>query len=151
MTIGLIIALAAILVLPFFVKYVGHNLEIFLFVMGLIALTISQVISIDLFEHILRNEMLYFIIAAVLISEIIFKFIVEKLTDGIRKVAQKYSLLAFLFVFVAALGLLSSIITAIIASIVLVEVVRALPIEKQYKIKLTIITCFSWSRFQTFD
>jgi predicted cation transporter len=49
----------------------------------------------------------------------------------------------FLFLVIAVLGLLSSVITAIIASLVLVEIVQALPFERTYKIRLCIIACFS--------
>jgi predicted cation transporter len=46
-------------------------------------------------------------------------------------------------VLVAALGLVSSVITAIIAAIVLVEVVGALRLSKEYEIKLVVLGCFS--------
>ena len=74
MIISLLLALAAILVLPFMVKKVEHNLEIFLFIMGLLVVIISREISPDLFKHILHNEMLYFIKGMVLIAGIIFKY-----------------------------------------------------------------------------
>lgn len=143
MIISLLLALAAILVLPFMVKKVEHNLEIFLFIMGLLVVIISKEISPDLFKHILHNEMLYFITGAVLIAGIIFKYSVEKIRNCVEIAAQKCSLYVFLFVMIAALGLLSSVITAIIASLVLVEIVQALPLERTYKIRLTVITCFS--------
>lgn len=143
MILGLVIVLIGILMLPFLIKKVEHNLEIFLFVMGLVATAISGVISANLFIHIFENKMLYFITAAVLIAGIIFKYSVEKLKHGVAIATQKWSLPIFLFVFIVVLGIISSIITAIIASLVLVEVVQALPIERKYKVKLTIITCFS--------
>ena len=70
MIIGLLLALAAILVLPFLVKQIEHNLECFLFVMGILAVIISGEISPGLFLHIFHNEMLYFITGAVLVAEI---------------------------------------------------------------------------------
>lgn len=143
MILGLIIVLLAILIIPFIIKKVEHNLEIFLFVMGLIAASISGIISVDLFEHILHNEMLYFITAAVLVAGIIFKYSVDNIVDGVEKATQRLSLPIFIFFFVVVLGLISSIITAIIASLVLAEVARILPIERKYKVRLCIITCFS--------
>jgi len=143
MIIGLVLALIAILVLPFLVRTIEHNLEIFLFCMGLIVVSISQVLSLHLFEHIFHNEMLYFITAAVLIAGIIFKYSVEKIRKMVDIATQKWSLPIFLFVMITVLGLLSSIITAIIASLVLVEIVQALPIERKSKIQLCIIACFS--------
>lgn len=143
MIIGLILALIAILVLPFLVRTIEHNLEIFLFFMGLLVVTISKVLSLHLFEHIFKNEMLYFITAAVLTAGIIFKYSVEKIRKVVDVATQKWSLPVFLFIMIAVLGLLSSVITAIIASLVLVEIVQALPIERKSKIQLCIISCFS--------
>lgn len=143
MIIGLVIALIAILLLPFFVKKIEHNLEIFLFIMGLIVVSISKALSLELFEHIFHNEMLYFITGAVFVAGIIFKYSVDKITDGVGYATQRWSLPVFVFVVVAVLGLISSVITAIIASLVLVEIVQALPIDRAHRIKLSIITCFS--------
>ena len=140
---GLIIALLAILILPFLVKRCEHNLEIFLFFMGIIVVLISNVLSADLILHILQNEMLYFITCAVLIAGILFKFFVNKIKTGVEFAVSKFSLPVFLFFIIIALGLISSVITAIIASLVLVEIINALPIERKYQIRLCVITCFS--------
>lgn len=143
MTIGLVIVLLAILCTPFLVKKVEHNLEIFLFVMGLIAVTIAGSLSVDLFKHIFQNEMLYFITAAVLIAGIIFKFAVKTIRTTVDNLAHKVHMPVFLFIIIVVLGLVSSIITAIIASLVLVEIAQALPIARKYKVRFCIVTCFS--------
>lgn len=143
MIVGLILALVLILILPFWVKRIEHNLEIFLFIMGLIVVSISRVVSLELFEEILHNEMLYFITGAVLVAGIIFKFSVEKIRLGVDLAARRMSLPIFIFLMVIVLGLISSVITAIIAALILVEIVEALPIERIYKVKLSVITCFS--------
>ena len=143
MIIGLVLVLIAILALPFLVKKIEHNLEIFLFLMGLIAVIISGSISGHLFEEILTNEMLYFITAAVLIAGIIFKFAVNKIRAGMGIVTQKVSLPIIMALIIIVLGLLSSVITAIIASLVLVEMAQALPIGRKYRVQFCIIACFS--------
>ena len=143
MIIGLAISLTSILLLPFFIKKVEHNLEVFLFIMGLITTIITGVISTDLLVHILHNEMLYFITLAVLIAGIIFKFTVDDIANGVEKAAQRIHLSVFLFFIICVLGIISSIITAIIASLILAEVAKALPIERKYKVRFCIITCFS--------
>ncbi len=143
MIIGLAISLIAILLLPFLTKKVEHNLEVFLFVMGLITTVIAGVISKDLFTHIFHNEMLYFITLAVLVAGIIFKYAVDSIIEGVERATQRIPLSVFLFFFIIFIGILSSVITAIIASLVLAEVAKALPIERKYKVRLCIITCFS--------
>jgi len=143
MIIGLIVVLVGILTLPFLVKKIEHNLEIFLFLMGLIAVVISGSFSTHLFEHIFANEMLYFITAAVLIAGIIFKFAVNRIRTGMDVITQKVSLPIIMALIIIVLGFISSIITAIIASLVLVEMAQALPISRKYRIQLCIIACFS--------
>ena len=44
---------------------------------------------------------------------------------------------------IVTLGLVSSVISAIIAAIILVEVMCALPVARKTKIDLTVISCFS--------
>ncbi len=143
MIIGLIILLIAILILPFFIKQVEHNLEIFLFLMGLIAVTITKLLSVELFVHIFQNEMLYFITGAVLIAGILFKFTASRIRAGMERVVGSVPISVILFLAIVILGVVSSIITAIIASLVLVEIIQALPVGRKYKVEFCVISCFS--------
>jgi predicted cation transporter len=56
-----------------------------------------------------------------------------------RAVGQHF----FLFLVVVLLGLLSSVITAIIASLVLAEIITGLRLDKKIETRLVIVTCFS--------
>ena len=47
------------------------------------------------------------------------------------------------FILIAVLGLFSSVMSAILAAIILVEMVNAMPLSRKSKIDLTIIACFS--------
>jgi predicted cation transporter len=47
------------------------------------------------------------------------------------------------FILIAVLGLFSSVMSAILAAIILVEMVNALPLSRKSKIDLTVISCFS--------
>ncbi len=143
MIVGLVLILLTILTLPFLVKKVEHNLEIFLFLMGISASWVSGVMSIHLVSEIFSNKMLYFITAAVLIAGILFKFTVEIIRAGMNAAVQKISLPIIMFLIIVVLGLISSVITAIIASLVLVEMTQALPIARKHKIRFVIIACFS--------
>ena len=51
--------------------------------------------------------------------------------------------LSFIFLLVVTLGLLSSAITAIIAALVLVEIISALNLPRSSEIKIVIIACFA--------
>ncbi|MEW5897841.1 MAG: DUF1646 family protein [Bacillota bacterium] len=143
MVIGLLIILVLVLTLPFLIKQVEHNLEPFLFVMGLAAAIISGVLGKELFFEILTNHFLYMITAAVLVAGLLFKLLKNRVEGAVRIVLQYVPLKIFLFLLTVSLGLLSSIITAIIASLVLVEMVSVLPLARRDKVNLDIIACFA--------
>ena len=53
------------------------------------------------------------------------------------------SLKVMAFILIAVLGLVSSVMSAILAAIILVEMVNAMPLSRKSKIDLTVIACFS--------
>ena len=139
--IGLLLILVMVLSLPFLVKKIEEELEIFLFFMGCAAVTITTQWGGGL----LREAIIVPInlTVAVLIAGFIFRILQRPIAGHVNKVIHKIGLKAFVFIVIAGLGLLSSIITAIIASLVLVEVVHSLNIEREIKVKVVILTCFS--------
>lgn len=143
MIIGLLIVLALIFILPFAIRTIEHNLEYFLLVMGIAAVIISKTLSLDLFIHIFENYLLYFITAAVLVAGLIFRVSVKKIQQFVNFVTLKMPMELFIFLLVVILGLVSSFITAIIAALVLVEMIHVLPLNHKQKVNLTIISCFS--------
>lgn len=143
MTIGLLIVLALIFILPFAFHVVERNLEYFLLAMGFAVVIISGTLSSDLFRHIFGNYLLYFITVAVLIAGLVFRISVKKIKSFVNYATVKIPLTVFIFLLIVVLGLVSSLITAIIASLVLVEIVHALPFNHKQKTTLTIIACFS--------
>lgn len=54
---GLLIILVLVLFLPFTVKAIEHNLEYFLFVMGILAAIIGGVLDVELFMHALEDQL----------------------------------------------------------------------------------------------
>ncbi|MDK2880812.1 MAG: hypothetical protein PWQ99_587 [Clostridia bacterium] len=140
---GLIIILLLVLTLPFFVKAVEHNLEPFLFVMGLAATVISGVLSGHLVKEIFTNHLMYMITAAVLVFGLLFSVFQNQVQKWIRRILHHIPLNFFVFLVIAILGLISSIITAIIASLLLSEIINALPMERKKKVNTTIIACLA--------
>lgn len=143
MIIGLLIILLLVLVLPFAIKKVEHNLEVFLFIMGLAATIISSVLGWELIHHILVNTHMYMITAAVLIAGLLFKLLQKRVKGAIEGILTVVPIKLFIFLVVVVLGLASSFITAIIAALVLVEIVNNMPIDRKNKVTLDIIACFA--------
>ena len=143
MIFGLIIILILTLILPFAIKKIEHNLEFFLFFMGVSSVIVSGVISEELIFGILKNHFLYMISGAVLIAGLLFKVLKNKIKNIVNGILKHISLKLFVFLMIVILGELSSIITAIIAALILVEIINVLPIERVKKIEVTIVSCFS--------
>ncbi|RWR10057.1 DUF1646 family protein [Siminovitchia fortis] len=140
MIIGLTIILLLVLFLPF-TKPVEKNLEIFLFIMGLLAVFVSQVWSADLLKEALVHPIN--ITLAVLFAGLLFRWLqapLEKVILGISK-AMPYQL--FIALFVIILGLVSSVITAIIAAIILVAVISVLQMDRKSEIRLVVLASYA--------
>lgn len=138
---GLIVVLLLVLTVPFISKQVEENLEPFLFIMGLAAAFISGIMSTELVLQALEEPIM--ITAAVFVAGALFYLLHNKFQDFIDMILKNMPLTVFVFLVIVVLGLLSSIITAIIASIILVEIIYLLPLERKQKIVVCIIACFS--------
>lgn len=143
MVFGLTVILLLTLMLPILVKKVEQNLELFLLIMGFSASVISGVFSGETVIHILQNKFLYMIAGAVLAGGIIFKTFNSKISNAVKFLVEHSSLRIFIFLMIVVLGLVSSVITAIIASLILVEIINVLPLNRKDKISINIIACFS--------
>jgi predicted cation transporter len=147
MIIGLTLVLLAVLVLPFIIKQVEHNLEAFLLLMGICATCISGAwftgghFNWALLVKACRSPLM--ITAAVFTAGLLFKLGQQQLRQLISRVLERIPLKVFLFALIVVLGLASSVITAIVASLVLVEVINVLQLERRQEAELCIIACFS--------
>ena len=139
----LLIILLMILILPLVNRHIEHNIEYFLFSMGVAAAFVSGVFSYDLIAHIFKNHLLYLITAAVFLSGLLFEIFKDKFKRFIRTVVNHIPLGIFIFLVIVILGLTASIITAIIASIILVEIIHLLPLKHKDKVVITVIASLS--------
>lgn len=138
---GLFVILLLVLILPFSFKKVEHNLEAFLFIMGIAATLISKQMSWHLGLEAITDPIP--ITLAVLVFGIVFKWSRRFLDTFITKALNAVSLSIFVFLLIFILGSLASVITAIIASLVLVEIISMLQLDKKHETRIVIIACFS--------
>ncbi|MEW6041843.1 MAG: DUF1646 family protein, partial [Elusimicrobiota bacterium] len=126
---------------------IEHNLEYFLMIMGLLSIFASHflgdgsVINLHLIKEALIEPVK--ITLAVFIFGIVFKYTRTYIRKGISEILNFIPLWLFIFLMVTGLGLLSSVITAIMASLLLVEIISGLNLDKETEINLVIIACFS--------
>ncbi len=157
---GLIIIFALVLILPFRVKGIEHNLEVFLFACGVAALTIAGFMTIPgtqtgwslaivteaLLTPLNITSILGIpvgIVQIVLLVGLLIFFFHHRIQEAIVRMVDRLSLHWIVFLLIVILGLVSSIISAIIAAIILVEIVNALPVVKKAKVEITVVACFS--------
>ena len=138
---ALFIILAIVLIAPFSVKVIEEELEIFLFVIGCIAVTVTSQWSSPLVKEALFEPVK--ITLAVFVAGFLFKVLQRQIGHGVNKIADTVGVKIFAFFVIVMLGLLSSVITAIIAALVLVEIITHLTLERKYEIYLVILACFS--------
>jgi predicted cation transporter len=138
---GLAAIIVLVLTLPFLVHRVEKQLEAFLFVMGVLAVTISSQWSLHLIEEAIKEPIK--ITLAVLIAGVIFRSIRSKVGVWAIHFGERFGFGLLLFIIVAGLGLLSSIITAIIAALVLAEIVSAIRLPRKTELRMVVIACFS--------
>jgi len=139
--IGLFIILAVVLIAPFSVKIIEEELEIFLFVIGCIAVTITSQWSLFLIKEVMIEPIK--ITLAVFIAGFLFRALQKSIAHSVNKIANAIGIKLLVFLVIIILGFLSSVITAIIAALVLVEIVAHLTLERKKEIPLVILTCFS--------
>jgi predicted cation transporter len=140
-TIALFAILLLVLLLPFFVRKVEANLEVFLFAMGLLAVTASSQWAWPLVEEGLLEPIK--ITVAVLVAGLFFKFLRPALRKAVDSSMRTMGVKAFAFVVVVLLGLCSSVITAIIAALILVEVIDCMRLARVDEVKLVVVACFA--------
>lgn len=148
----IILGLAAIallvFVLPFLVKKIEKNLEAFFLVMGVLAVSVSGLWSRGLVVEALKAPVMIGafpigIVQVVLAVGLLIHYFNAPFCEAILRLAVKLGPRWFLFALIAAFGLLSSIISVILTACLLAEIAAALPLSKDHKIKLTVVTCFA--------
>ncbi|NJD53711.1 MAG: DUF1646 domain-containing protein [Candidatus Methanoperedens sp.] len=153
---GLFVIFLIVLLGPFLVKKIEHNLEAFLFSMGILAVTLDHFLlkvssvaadeiapgwNLTLIEKAIVDPIE--ITLAVLIAGLLFHYGRKSLKGFTDSILEKVPLKVFVFLIVVILGILSSIVTAIIAALLLVELVSALKLNRKTEINLVIIACFA--------
>lgn len=137
---GLIFILLLVLLLPF-TKLVERNLEVFLFIMGVASIIVSQSFSMELLKKALTYPIN--ITITVVVAGLVFRWFQTSIENLVLGVNNAIPFRLFIALFIIILGLISSIITAIIAAIILASVVRVLEMERKAEIRLVVIACFA--------
>ena len=138
---GLCLIFIVVLIGPFLNKKVEANLEAFLFIMGVFSASLSSAWSAEVIHEGFMAPIN--ITLAVLGAGVLFHYLRKYIDHAMRRILVTVPLKAIVCVAIIVLGLLSSIISAIIAALLLVELISILPLHRRAEINLTIIACFA--------
>ena len=132
-----------VLIFPFKVKIVEQNLEVFLFIMGAAAVTVTSKWSMELIKLAAEEPVMKGIVPAVLVAGFIFLYGQKAFKSFMDGLVKRMNLGVIIFVSTFILGLICSVITAIISSLFLCEIANTLPLDRKNKINYVIIACFA--------
>ena len=154
-TLCLFTILVLVLLLPLLSKKISRNMEPFFLLMGILALTISHFLSggisgwsSEIVVNALKAPLFidsipFGIFQVVLIAGLVLSLFYKPFYNFIDSAIKKMGVPVFLFLLIVGLSLVSSIISVIVASVILSEVMVVLPLERDKKINATIIACFA--------
>src|SRR5215469_11063890 len=138
---GLSLLLFAILVGPVLVKPIEQNIEIFFLGAGAFASALTGQLGVGLL-HAALTEPIALTVAVVsfgVIARLIRPSLDRAVNNLVRLVAPRW----IYFSLIIVLGLLSSVITAVIAALILVEAIALLKLDRQSEIAAVVLACFS--------
>ena len=141
--IGLFAIFLIVLVAPFKVKLAEKNLEAFLFVMGALAVTITSKWGFDLVKLAAEEPVMKGIVPAVLVAGLIFYYGQKQFQAFMNSLVNKVNVSIIIFAATLILGVICSVITAIISSLFLCEIANTMPLERKDKINFVIVACFA--------
>ena len=141
--IGLFVIVLIVLIAPFKVKPVEKNLEAFLFIMGALAVTLTSKWSMELVKLAAEEPIIKGIVPAVLIAGLIFFYGQKQFQAFMGGLVKKMNVSIIIFISTLILGVICSVITAIIASLFLCEIANTLPLQRKDKINFVVVACFA--------
>lgn len=148
---GLFIILILVLILPFRVRKIEENLEPFFLVMGIASVTVSGLWSYELIIEALETPLKISefagipigIFQVVLIVGLFIHFFNRQVYSFLIALLRKLGMKIFAFLTITILGLISSIISVIVAAVILAEIALITPLERKKKIEFVVIACFA--------
>ena len=136
-----VILLVLLLFGPLAVSFIEHNIEGYFLLLGVVATLIGEGFSSHLLKQALTEPLE--ISAAVLVAGLIFRWIGPRIDGAFGTLRAKASRGVLAAVSIFAIAMLASLITAIVAALVLVQVIGLLHLEPDRRPAVTVAACFA--------
>jgi len=139
--IGLVAILLVVLFGPVLVKPIEQNIEVFFLCVGAFAALVGGQWGPELFRAAATEPIALTI--AVLIFGVVARLARPVLDRGVQRLTKIAPARWIYFALIVVLGLLSSVITAVIAALVLVEAIAMLKLDRHSEIAAVVLACFA--------
>jgi predicted cation transporter len=141
MELGLGLILLAVLLGPVLVKPIEHNIEVFFLVAGTLAAVVAGQWSKELLHAALTEPIP--LTTAVLVFGAVVRLLRPVLDRQVERLVKLVAPRWIYFGLIIVLGLISSIITAVIAALVLVEAIALLKLDRRSETAAVVFACFA--------
>lgn len=141
MVAALVIILIAVLIGPLLFKSIEHNLDLFFLVAGVLAALISGEFGWQLVRHAATAPIA--ITIAVLVFDGILMLIRKRLDRWFESLMRLMPARWICLGIIVGLGLLASVISAVVAALVLVELIELLRLGRASEVSITVLACFA--------
>lgn len=138
---SLALIMALVLLLPFSIKRVEEELEVFLLIMGCAAMTVSGLWNWHIIQASLVEPVK--ISAAVLAAGLLFRAAKSRVEEFIERLVRLLGVNHSLFALIVILAFLSSLLTAIIAALILCEILHHLRLDRPSRIRAAVYACYA--------
>lgn len=140
---ALMVILTGVAVLPLAIRKIEENIEFFIFAMGIAAAAVAGALNTQQITAIFSDVYLYATTLAVLLFSVAFMLLDERIAKGAERVFRRGRPRVVVFVLIVGIGLISCVITSVIAGLLAAELVALLPLDRHRAIRVNILTCFS--------
>jgi predicted cation transporter len=138
---GLGLILIAVLVGPIFIGPVERNIELFFLTVGAVTSIITGQFGWCL-VHAASSEPIALTVA-VLVFGVAARIVRPALDQGLQRIQETVSARWIYFTLIMVLGLLSSVITAVISALLLVEAIAMLKLDRPSETAAVVLACFA--------
>lgn len=135
------ILLLLVFLLPLTVTYIERHLIFFLLIMGVIAIISSGHYSTSLLYEALISPIPISLV--VVVTGSLLYFLHQPMHAMLNRLQQILPFRFYIFLLISCLGLMSSLITAIISSFLLIQIVKHLGLDRQSSIRFAVFACYA--------
>ncbi len=138
---GLTFALVAILIGPIFIRPIERNIELFFLSLGALTTLLTGQFGWPMLRAAATEPLA--LTAAVLLFGVVGKLARPFFDDTVQAMNSALPARLLYLILIAAFGLLSTVITAVVAALLVVEAMIMLRVDRESEVAVVVLSCFA--------